>query len=216
MASDGINTAQDESDAVFLIADKSPEVVILQPENEAAAPEGVTLLMRGTAHDVEDGSLSGTSLSWSSDRDGALGLGSQLVVTLSAGEHLITLEGTDSDGRVNTDTIQVTIVPPVDCEPFPASLSDCNANGIDDACELGLQIRRDHNGNGILNECEPAVCLADLTGDGVANLLDFSRISLYWMQAEPTVDLLPLPNGNGIVGQEEANLLISFWLQTCP
>ena len=113
-------------------------------------------------------------------------------------------------------TIGVTIVPPVDCEPYQEPLSDCNANGINDAYELGLQIRRDHNGDGILNECEPAVCLADLTGDGVANLLDFSLISHYWMQAELTVDLLPLPNGNSIVGQEEANLLISFWLQTCP
>ena len=47
---------------------------------------------------------------------------------------------------------------------------DCNANGIDDACDI-LAGATDNNANGIPDECE---CVGDLTGDNTVGLEDLS------------------------------------------
>jgi hypothetical protein len=62
--------------------------------------------------DQKDGSLTGTSVLWSSSLDGALGTGHYLEVSASAltlGEHLITVVATDSDGAQATATTPLWI-----------------------------------------------------------------------------------------------------------
>ncbi len=71
------------------------------------------LLLTGTGTDMEDGSLTGASLSWYSDRDGKLGTGEELNVAaddLSEGRHVFWLEAVDSQGLSNivTKTLETT------------------------------------------------------------------------------------------------------------
>ena len=56
---------------------------------------------------VEDGRLIGTSLVWSSDVDGRLGTGAQLIRSLPFGSPLISLSATDSEGNTTSATIAV-------------------------------------------------------------------------------------------------------------
>ena len=49
-------------------------------------------------------------LTWTSDRDGALGAGEEVAVsTLSLGEHTITITATDSQGLNGTDQVRLTV-----------------------------------------------------------------------------------------------------------
>jgi hypothetical protein len=108
-ASDGVNTAQDQSDAVFSLAHHPPQAHILEPGAGSRLEPGDTVVFRGTGIDAEDGLLAQTgTFSWASSLDGPLGTGAELwVSTLSTGVHRITMTLADSDGQIGTD--QVTI-----------------------------------------------------------------------------------------------------------
>jgi hypothetical protein len=109
MASDGMNNSADESDAPFTVERKEPQVHILWPEGDGTIPPGTPLFLEGYAYDLEDGVLGEASLHWSSSEDGDLGMGSQALVTLSPGQHVITFTATDSDGNTATATINVLV-----------------------------------------------------------------------------------------------------------
>lgn len=91
--------------------------VILFPHNEDRREIGQPTTLRAFASDPEDGQLTGTNLRWLSSRDGLLGTGTVLTVTLSPGpcpgggsappaEHVISLIATDSTGnQTRTDRI---------------------------------------------------------------------------------------------------------------
>lgn len=86
-----------------------PTVSFLSPADQAVFASGATVTLSGSGNDAEDGTLTGTSLSWSSDLSGVLGTGTSLAVTPSVGIHRITLTATDSVGgrATTTRTIQV-------------------------------------------------------------------------------------------------------------
>jgi hypothetical protein len=106
-ASDGFHTAYDESGPVTL-GNRSPLAVIVAPTGGFTATG--TLTLEGAAYDPEDGPLTGASLAWASDRDGPLGTGETLEgVALSGGDHILTLEATDSQGESTTVTVSVTV-----------------------------------------------------------------------------------------------------------
>jgi len=108
MATDGFNTAEDQSDTTFKVANKGPKIHIGSPENNTVYSTGELVVFRGFAADLEDAKVNNSAYIWSSDRDGVLGNGSTLWgVPLSAGRHQITLTVSDQDG--NTDTESVTI-----------------------------------------------------------------------------------------------------------
>jgi len=107
LASDGVNTSEDQSDGVFTVGRKPPQVSILSPEGSIGVVPGTPILLQGYAYDLEDGVLEGASLEWSSDRDGALGTGSQVLVSLSPGQHVITFTAEDSDENGATATVDV-------------------------------------------------------------------------------------------------------------
>jgi len=54
--------------------------------------------------------------------------------------------------------------------PVSTCLGDCNANGIDDACEGGP----DCNGNGVLDECDMAAGAPDCNSNGVLDVCDIA------------------------------------------
>ena len=109
LASDGINTSSDESDSVFTVGQNPPSVYIFSPEDNMAVLPDSVLWYHGYAYDLEDGMLEGTSLQWSSNRDGLLGAGSEALVTPSRGQHVITLTATDSDGAKAAASINVFV-----------------------------------------------------------------------------------------------------------
>jgi hypothetical protein len=102
-----VNTTADESDAPFTVGRKGPQAFILAPEGGATIPVGQPLWLQGYAYDLEDGTLPDTALRWSSSRDGDLGTGSQVLASLSPGEHVLTFTATDSDGNPVTATVRV-------------------------------------------------------------------------------------------------------------
>jgi hypothetical protein len=112
VATDGVNTASDDSDAPFRVEKKSSQVVIFNPRSKANVEAGTAVLLRGTALDAEDGTLPDKSLTWTSDRDGRLGVGSYWVTKLSLGLHTITLAASDSDGNTSTAQIQLEVTQP--------------------------------------------------------------------------------------------------------
>ena len=107
LATDGVNTGSDESDAAFTVGSKGPSVFILAPEGDVRFMPGTPLWLQGYGYDLEDGTLEGAALRWRSDRDGDLGTGSQALVTLAPGRHVITLAATDKDGNHATASITV-------------------------------------------------------------------------------------------------------------
>jgi len=95
IASDGVNTGLDASDADFTVADKAPQPHIDAPQAGATLPPGDVYLIGGAA-DLEDGNLDGAALSWSLDGQ-VRGTGRELLLTgLTPGTYTVELTATDS------------------------------------------------------------------------------------------------------------------------
>lgn len=115
-ATDGVNTGVDTSDAVFTVRSKAPKALIISPATGDTFTSADTVTFTGTASDMEDGSLSGSSLQWTSNLQGALGSGKSISANLKPGTHVITLTATDSSSA--TGTASVTLVVSA-AAPFP-------------------------------------------------------------------------------------------------
>ncbi len=101
MASDGVNTTTDDSDAPFTLTNREPQTSIVWPTDGALFGPDDVVPLAGDAYDPEDGPLADDTLVWESDRDGPLGNGKSLVLAarnLTPGLHHITLTATDSGG----------------------------------------------------------------------------------------------------------------------
>jgi PKD repeat protein len=94
-------------------SNQSPTANITLPTAPANFVQGTSISFAGTGNDPEDGTLSGASLVWTSNIDGAIGTGVGFSKSnLSVGSHTITLTATDSKGATGTATRTVTITPP--------------------------------------------------------------------------------------------------------
>ncbi|HEY66430.1 MAG TPA: DNRLRE domain-containing protein [Caldilineae bacterium] len=111
IASDGVNTGQDVSDATFAVEGKPPEPYILYPRDGSAFLPGRLVIFEGDGADLEDGPLTDDTLFvWRSSLEGELGVGRKLYFDdLQPGWHTITLEVTDSDGYVSQDSVSIFI-----------------------------------------------------------------------------------------------------------
>ena len=99
-----------------------PTVTITAPVAGSTFNEGDSVSFTGTASDAEDGILTG-SLSWSSDLDGAIGLGGSFATSsLSVGDHTITASVTDSGSATGSDSITITVEGETPPPPPPGSL----------------------------------------------------------------------------------------------
>jgi hypothetical protein len=110
IATDGVNTAEDQSDAVFTLPRKSPQAHIVEPKSGGEFGWGSTVVLRGMSLDAEDGLLGDEAYTWTSNLSGTLGTGGELWVSdLPTGTHRITLTVTDSDGDTGTDEIIIFV-----------------------------------------------------------------------------------------------------------
>src|SRR5262249_11074733 len=110
VATAGVNVGYDQTDAPISVPDKLPTAAISEPGAGTVVAPGDLLLATGMGSDLEDGMLPDEALSWSSNRQGALGSGPSLAVsTLQPGLHTITLTVHDSAGQSASATTQVFV-----------------------------------------------------------------------------------------------------------
>jgi len=115
LVSDGANTGTATS-VPFTVPKKAPQTPeISEPPSGSFLTAADPILLSASAFDPDDGDLSGTSLQWSSNLQGALGSGADLSVQLQPGQHILTLTAKDSDGNTASATTTITVVdqPPV-------------------------------------------------------------------------------------------------------
>ncbi|MBT5873664.1 MAG: PKD domain-containing protein [Candidatus Latescibacteria bacterium] len=96
---------------------QGPSSTILSPIDALQVEVGTVIQFEGVASDPEDGPLEGSSLVWSSDIDGQLGIGAQLRLSLTVGSHRITLAATDSDQNTTTTSITLAVQPAANAGP---------------------------------------------------------------------------------------------------
>ena len=131
VANDGSNQASDTSDAAFTVGGKAPTVAFTYPPDGFVAAIGQPVRFEAMAHDLEDGPLPATGLSFSSSLQGALGGGESITVAnLALGTHTIALTATDKEGNRSTSAIRVTIFnPAAETRYIPAVGSTPGAGG---------------------------------------------------------------------------------------
>lgn len=108
-ATDGVNTVEDTSDNTFSVLPKPPDAYLHYPQDGGVIPFGLSIILDGSGYDLEDGIITDENISWSSNIDGYLGNGANLLVDLSYGYHTLTLEVQDSDGNTSQKSISVFI-----------------------------------------------------------------------------------------------------------
>ncbi|MFO0688251.1 MAG: VCBS repeat-containing protein [Myxococcota bacterium] len=107
--SDGVLTGYTDM-AGFSTLGTSPTVRINHPFPRAIFTQNQTLVLAATPDDADDGTPPSDAVAWYSDLDGYLGKGIHLAPVLSEGSHNLTVQVTDSDGRVGSATTPVQIV----------------------------------------------------------------------------------------------------------
>jgi len=106
LASDDINGAK----ALYptTSVNSAPAVTISSPANGSSYANGAAITFTGSANDTQDGLLT-SALAWSSNIDGAIGLGGSFTRTLSAGTHTIKATAVDSAGLTTVRQVSVTV-----------------------------------------------------------------------------------------------------------
>lgn len=110
-----------------------PEIDHPNPLTDAPFYEGDVINFSGTASDKEDGTITGSGLTWSSDLDGyiyVLGSGNSFSSDkLLAGEQVITLTAKDSQGGTGTDSVTINIQERDKLSISPSGTITLNAGG---------------------------------------------------------------------------------------
>lgn len=88
-----------------------PILEIVQPTDGDDLTLNRRVSLTATAMDPEDGTLSGSSITWRSDVDGALGAGTSInAIFTDPGQRTITATATDSHGLSTSETVTVDVV----------------------------------------------------------------------------------------------------------
>jgi len=108
---DGFNCRTVQS-GQFTVSNHAPVAEIDAPENNRLYVGDQMVMLEGTGSDVDEGSLTGSRLAWSSNLNGALGTGTSLnisALSLQEGTHTITLTATDTPNLTGTSSITIRI-----------------------------------------------------------------------------------------------------------
>ena len=113
---DNLGKSSSASVTMTVELNNAPTLDILNPATPVTLFEGIGLTLQATANDVEDGNLT-AAITWSSNLDGTLGSGGNVIQQLSIGVHTITATISDSLGKNASASVVVTIeinTPPSD------------------------------------------------------------------------------------------------------
>ncbi len=130
LATDGFNTAYDDSDGTFTVADNAPQVTIVQPSAYAQFPSGAVISFQGDASDLEDGPLPDTSLAWSYGST-VFGVGRETSAVLPDGVHQITLAAVDSQGNQGSASLTLFVGVPLPQTSSITVRKEANDDGTD-------------------------------------------------------------------------------------
>jgi hypothetical protein len=108
---DGWGAKASQTITLVVIGGPPPVAGIGWPPANASFFASQQIELRGTGSSPADGTIPDARLAWSSDRDGPLGTGHDLLTRLSVNIHRIRLTATDSLNRVGTASITVHVVP---------------------------------------------------------------------------------------------------------
>jgi len=96
---------------VDILLNQLPACNILSPEADERFLTDDGIVFEAEASDPEDGTIPDENIAWYSDIDGELGTGSVLTKdSLSEGNHIITLEVTDSNGGKCFSGVQIVVM----------------------------------------------------------------------------------------------------------
>lgn len=163
--SDGMNTTRMGTGSSFAFGNSQPpDVHLLAPNQGDSIAQGSTVVLHGSAWDIDDQLLPESSVTWTSSIDGPIGTGRLLVRrNLSPGQHQITVRGTDSGGLFTEASVTVTVTPRL------FNNGNIDGEGVVDATDL-VTLLSDWGGHG----------LADLDLDGVVGPRDVTAMLIRW------------------------------------
>jgi hypothetical protein len=109
VATDGFNTSQDDSDAVFTVVNKAPQPRIVQPRPTQTWLAGDLIRFQADPGDLDDASLPETSMFWF-DGPRLFGIGPKVEAAFPEGAHEVTLYVMDSQGLMSQTTMPLTVL----------------------------------------------------------------------------------------------------------
>jgi hypothetical protein len=110
LATDGVNTVEARSQA-FEVPFQAATITLLAPRNGATFQQYQPVDGQGYAISWGDRPISAIKqYSWTSDRDGFLGIGPWLSRTLSPGRHKLTLTVVDNAGRRSSTSVHIVVL----------------------------------------------------------------------------------------------------------
>jgi hypothetical protein len=104
--------------------DLPPVVVISSPSDSQSFTAGDSVVFTASANDDNDGDVS-ASIQWTSSLQGSIGSGASISVSsLNVGSHQITASAQDSVPSTGSDSINITIEPPVGDNPPSVTITN--------------------------------------------------------------------------------------------
>ncbi len=156
-----------------------PVVNITAPANGSSFADGTSINFSGNASDTEDGNLT-SSISWSSNQDGAIGNGGSFSTTLSIGTHTVTASVTDSGGKSDTDQITVTVTAPPGADMHVENISTgtqtVNGRRVRGTATVLIQ---DNNGNPVAGATVTGDFSGSITESGSSAVTNSSGIASF-------------------------------------
>jgi hypothetical protein len=161
LASDGVRTAEARTRRPLKIPGKSPTVSLYGPRGGSPPSAGQEILLEASAVDPEDGAIDHhAAFRWRDDSLVVLGTGRWIALTPASGEHEVTVEVTDGDGRVGRASITLrvaaadridamsvkridlldrddcwTVIPESACVRYAARGASCRVQFVDDVAK---------------------------------------------------------------------------------
>jgi hypothetical protein len=173
IATDGVNTSTDISDAFFTVDNKPPFIVITAPAEGSFYVSNESVSLDAMATDLEDGPLYDKDIAWYTVEGQFLGNGRYLESReLNQGVHHIVAMATDSYGFSASATVTVLVVPPkLDIQINPFHVDHLCSRNASHTIHIGWKIEPagDIAEIGPMNVRMPDGQLSDLKGEQISS-----------------------------------------------